>query len=83
MNAVAAGESLAIDLELFEMMFARCVPLLESEQRERLMSTSRQAPLGQGLSALVRIPVRSEKMLKSICLLQFQPDRCLRNPLKR
>ncbi len=25
-----------------------------SEQRERLVSTSRQAPLGQGLSALVR-----------------------------
>jgi hypothetical protein len=33
---------------------------LKSEQRERLMSTSREAPLAQGLSALVRSFVNSE-----------------------
>ena len=38
---------------LLRLMPARCVRFLESEQRERLMSTSRQAPSGQGLSALV------------------------------
>jgi hypothetical protein len=38
---------------LLRMMPALCVRFLESEQRERLISTSRQAPSGQGLSALV------------------------------
>ena len=38
---------------LLRMMRARCVYLLGSEQRERRMSTSRQAPSGQGRSALV------------------------------
>ena len=33
-------------------MRAQCLHLSGSEQRERLMSMSREAPLGQGLSAL-------------------------------
>jgi hypothetical protein len=41
---------------LTEMIRARRAHLAGSEQRERLLSMSRQAPLGQGLSALVRDP---------------------------
>lgn len=39
----------------FEFYSKRCDHLIESEQRERLMSTSRQDLLVQGVSALVRL----------------------------
>jgi hypothetical protein len=36
-------------------MRVQCAHLKESEQRERFMSTSREAHLGQGLAALVSL----------------------------
>ena len=51
-----------------------CVHLSESEQRERLMSTSRWAPSGQGLSALVRIVGHTRSIMTSVSCFEQEPQ---------
>ena len=59
-NRIVAGDRVSlqvVDLKfvsvLLEMIYPRSTPLAGSEQRELLMSTSREAFMGQGLSAIV------------------------------
>ena len=63
-------------------MRAQCKHPAGSEQRERLMSTSREAPLGQGLSALVmriRVSFRGLALESGIYLLR-QPAAVMQIP---